>query len=261
MEVFLREQVGCQCIGEEDCKENREVKFLDGSSLPSIPYLGKDDDHRGEWPENERCHDCGCLPGKFHHPGCDMEICPCCKQQAIGCGCLNDWRAHEKQEKQLEKENEKQSGILFRQWERDRRERFCQILRQDPEYNRLHKEGYTFLCNGGPAPVHFDEYVLQLLNKKSVKQEDVVQCSSAYDNDGELIPGEISLWGKMPKIIAQKSDKTFEFKWAGSMIGRACWSVWYEGNSEVKGYGMTKKDGVYDLESKYDNIRCEKLYP
>lgn len=44
-------------------------------------------------PENiqsdgvSRCHDCGAKPGHLHHPGCDMERCPKCGSQAIGCDC------------------------------------------------------------------------------------------------------------------------------------------------------------------------------
>ncbi len=36
---------------------------------------------------------CGCCRtpvGSPHHIGCDMEICPLCKSQFIGCDCLDD---------------------------------------------------------------------------------------------------------------------------------------------------------------------------
>jgi hypothetical protein len=38
---------------------------------------------------NERCHDCNILnqQGNYHHSGCDMERCPKCGGQLIGCGC------------------------------------------------------------------------------------------------------------------------------------------------------------------------------
>lgn len=35
----------------------------------------------------ERCHGCGARKGYYHHAGCDMEQCPICGKQAIGCGC------------------------------------------------------------------------------------------------------------------------------------------------------------------------------
>lgn len=35
---------------------------------------------------DERCHDCGALPGHYHHPGCDWEECPGCHTQMLMCG-------------------------------------------------------------------------------------------------------------------------------------------------------------------------------
>lgn len=33
------------------------------------------------------CHDCGVLPGQWHHDGCDVERCPFTFVQRIGCDC------------------------------------------------------------------------------------------------------------------------------------------------------------------------------
>lgn len=31
------------------------------------------------------CPDCNTPVGGYHHPGCDQEVCPCCRLQAHGC--------------------------------------------------------------------------------------------------------------------------------------------------------------------------------
>lgn len=33
------------------------------------------------------CHDCGCEEGELHAFGCDVERCPFCGNQLIGCHC------------------------------------------------------------------------------------------------------------------------------------------------------------------------------
>ncbi len=39
--------------------------------------------------KRKTCHDCGCLEGQLHDPGCDMERCPLCGNQSISCECPN----------------------------------------------------------------------------------------------------------------------------------------------------------------------------
>lgn len=56
-----------------------KLVFNNGSELPTEPHR----DISGK-----RCHDCGVASGGYHHPGCDMERCPCCGRQLITCGCL-----------------------------------------------------------------------------------------------------------------------------------------------------------------------------
>lgn len=74
----------------EDCKlEMTEAEgcvatklHLRKGTFDRLPYL----DESGDRP---RCHDCGATHGKLHHAGCDMERCPRCKRQLIGCDCTH----------------------------------------------------------------------------------------------------------------------------------------------------------------------------
>jgi hypothetical protein len=42
---------------------------------------------------NRRCGDCNALPGRVHHHGCDVEQCPACGGQCLGCDCV--WAGEE----------------------------------------------------------------------------------------------------------------------------------------------------------------------
>lgn len=41
----------------------------------------------GNMRPNDTCGDCGCHINGLHHWGCDMETCPKCGKQLIGCDC------------------------------------------------------------------------------------------------------------------------------------------------------------------------------
>lgn len=79
----------------EHCK--REMKLhkscktaaikLDGVLYKRIPW-GDEDQLKGLSIESlGPCHDCGVLPGGYHHLHCDMEQCPKCGHQFISCEC------------------------------------------------------------------------------------------------------------------------------------------------------------------------------
>jgi hypothetical protein len=41
-----------------------------------------------EDPGGRNCPDCGAKPGQLHEGGCDVERCPRCGFQLIGCNCI-----------------------------------------------------------------------------------------------------------------------------------------------------------------------------
>jgi hypothetical protein len=46
-------------------------------------------DESDDWGANiQPCHDCAVVKGQYHVPFiCDVERCPVCDEQAIGCDC------------------------------------------------------------------------------------------------------------------------------------------------------------------------------
>jgi hypothetical protein len=62
-----------------------EALHLDGAPVPMVTW-GRE---RG-WSTRGRCGDCGVMPGRFHHLGCDVQQCPLCARQMFSCGCRFD---------------------------------------------------------------------------------------------------------------------------------------------------------------------------
>lgn len=76
-----------------------EMKAVDGCTVTEFDDMGPQPFKRVRYGEEEddwgalsgrRCHDCYVKPGQFHHPGCDVERCPKCSGQAIGCDCVEE---------------------------------------------------------------------------------------------------------------------------------------------------------------------------
>lgn len=75
------------CEHEMTMAESCNVKALHRNGVPTAMIRwGRE---RG-WKASARCGDCGVLPGRYHHPGCDVQQCPVCRGQMIGCGCRFD---------------------------------------------------------------------------------------------------------------------------------------------------------------------------
>jgi hypothetical protein len=74
----------CKCGVEyksgKGCNFNKVE--IDGVLYDRIPF-GKEDE---DWGEGN-CHDCHVAEGGVHHLNCDVERCPKCKGQLIGCDC------------------------------------------------------------------------------------------------------------------------------------------------------------------------------
>ena len=63
--------------------QTETVYTIGGRNYPRVPYGSEGP----PWDADTPCHDCSAIRGELHVPGCDVERCPACGGQTIGCDC------------------------------------------------------------------------------------------------------------------------------------------------------------------------------
>ena len=69
--------------------EAQEMKYhtIAGSRHKRVRYGDEDQD----WGDRRGpCPDCAAIMGELHVPGCEIERCPMCGGQVLGCDCVDD---------------------------------------------------------------------------------------------------------------------------------------------------------------------------
>lgn len=67
--------------------QSKPTVIIGGIERQRIRYGDEVDD----WGADQGpCGDCGVVKGQLHVPGCDIECCPVCGQQAISCDCEHE---------------------------------------------------------------------------------------------------------------------------------------------------------------------------
>lgn len=77
-----------------ELSEDWVQKIKNAQEIKTITIKGKEykriayGDEKENWGANDRpCGDCAVAKGQLHVPNCDIEECPSCGGQAIGCNC------------------------------------------------------------------------------------------------------------------------------------------------------------------------------
>ena len=88
-EIATRVYIYFQYFDEFHYSQLLKTEKLHGKRYRRIRYGDEEWLKSKEWAEsaNRPCHDCFAIKNQLHCEGCDMERCPRCLRQHIGCGC------------------------------------------------------------------------------------------------------------------------------------------------------------------------------
>jgi len=86
----MSEYATCECCSREmtlggGCEATHVGTTERGPWVARVKYGDEPEDWGAA--EGRNCHDCNVAPGQPHHMGCDVERCPGCGLQFIGCEC------------------------------------------------------------------------------------------------------------------------------------------------------------------------------